>query len=419
MALSLQRYTESYDDNLLYLLKERRRMEKERSMNIKKGDHMPESLIIEILSWLPVNDLLRFKSVCKSWYAIISSSDFISNHLKNYYNNNYRWRNCLLFHHYVSYGELQLHELLLDETPRVIADEVLYNIPIYCSYICGPCEGIYYLNEHNFCARALWNPVTNELIHLPPLVAKPNLPSNICYMHVEGYGFGLDPLTKDFKVVAIKTHCTTTGEDLPSMYPHSVYVYSLWTNSWRYIGDLSRDFRLQENKCYTYSNGFYYWLGSYKEEDVRKEVVISFDMATDVYKEMHVPDYSQPSSNCIGIYDECLALLTFQTIDKIFDIWTLKEGSWIKKLTMGPLPDIWNPIGHWKDNCILLECHYGKLVLLDSESQELKDLAYQYERTCRGVFAYMESLVSIKDKTMPGLQLEELKPEHDQSCCKN
>ncbi|KMT02354.1 hypothetical protein BVRB_9g205790 [Beta vulgaris subsp. vulgaris] len=234
-----------------------------------------------------------------------------------------------------------------------------------------------------------------------------------------GYGFGLDPVTKDFKVVAIKTHCSTTEEDLTSTYPDSVYVYSLWTNSWRYIGDLSRDFWLEENKCYNYSNGFYYWLGSYREEDVRKEVVISFDMATDVYKEMHVPDYSQPSSNCIGIYGRCLAFFTFQTIDKIFDIWTLKEGSWIKKLTMGPFPDVWNPIGHWKDNCILLECHYGKLVLLDSDSQELNDLAYQYERTSHGVFAYMESLVSIKDKTMPGLQLEELKPEHDQSCCKN
>jgi len=36
-----------------------------------------EELIFEILSRLPVQDLIRFMSVCKAWHAIISDPFFV------------------------------------------------------------------------------------------------------------------------------------------------------------------------------------------------------------------------------------------------------------------------------------------------------------------------------------------------------
>ncbi|KAI3916432.1 hypothetical protein MKW92_010049, partial [Papaver armeniacum] len=41
---------------------------------------LTEDLLIEILLWLPVVSLLRFKAVCKYWRSIIESSDFIHRH---------------------------------------------------------------------------------------------------------------------------------------------------------------------------------------------------------------------------------------------------------------------------------------------------------------------------------------------------
>jgi len=41
-----------------------------------------EELIIEILVRLPVQDLIRFKSVCKAWHAIISDPFFVRMHLQ-------------------------------------------------------------------------------------------------------------------------------------------------------------------------------------------------------------------------------------------------------------------------------------------------------------------------------------------------
>src|ERR1044072_877739 len=45
--------------------------------------HLPDNLIVEALSWLPVKSLTRFRCVCKSWNALITSNPtFIHLHLQ-------------------------------------------------------------------------------------------------------------------------------------------------------------------------------------------------------------------------------------------------------------------------------------------------------------------------------------------------
>ena len=40
-------------------------------------------VVIQILLKLPPESLLRFKSVCKSWYALINDPKFVTKHLSN------------------------------------------------------------------------------------------------------------------------------------------------------------------------------------------------------------------------------------------------------------------------------------------------------------------------------------------------
>lgn len=380
------------------------RKERERSpvLAIKIGDGLPENVIVEILSWLPVKDLLQLKCVCKSWCAIISSNDFISKHLKNYYEHKSDDNDCLLVQYYISHAELQLFELLLDDTPRVLANEVLYSMPLYGSHVCGPCDGIYYLYNYDEAGRALWNPAINELKVLPRLITKPHLPPGLGSAANEVYGFGYDPATDDYKVVVLKGYWPASDEEESEVTPPlSVFIYSLRMDSWRYWGDLAQYYDLEDNKCYIAVNGCFYWLGSC-ERDENPEVIICFDMVKDATQEMHVPDYDQPASKSLGIYDDSLAFLAVHENENRLDIWTWKEGLWAKKFTMGLILDVGRPIGHWKKNKILLEGDCNQLVLCDPNIEEIKRLEFQMDHWCEGALVYRESLLSVKDRSRWG-----------------
>nr|XP_034929527.1 F-box protein At3g08750-like [Populus alba] len=332
---------------------------------IKIEDPLPEDLITEILSWLPVKALLQFKCVCKSWYAIIISQAFISKHLNNYYDN-YDDSDTFFAQYFVTkLGELALYEFLVDETSTILSYEELRDRPIYNSFICGTCNGIFYLDRYSYRDhRALWNPATNELKTLPPLIRKPNLPSLSFYAGVkEVFGFGFDRVTKDYKVVVIKSWSKTNSK---IRYPLSVFVYSLSTDSWRYWGDLPQNYKLLcNNKCYICLNGVFYWLGSdYSGGKTYDEAIISFDMATDLIQDMQLPDYDKPARETVlSVYHDSLALLTVHDIKDFLEIWTLKEGCWTKQFTVGTGSyGRISPIAHWKNRIFVYRGSLASLI---------------------------------------------------------
>ncbi|KAJ8425479.1 hypothetical protein Cgig2_028516 [Carnegiea gigantea] len=406
MALSLHRYIGfGRNGDLNSILKQRIKKERERSpvIAIKIGDVLPENVIVEILSWLPVKALLQFKSVCKSWYAIISGRDFISKHLTNYYNHKNDHNDCLLVHYYVSHGECQLYELLIDDPPRVIGAETFYEMPMYGSNICGPCNGIYYLyhfGSYHDESHALWNPAISELKVLPPIMTKPNLSSNRTFAENEVYGFGYDTVTQDYKVVVLKGYCHEENE---ASAPWGVLIYSLMKDSWRYWGDLTQYYDLEQSECYIVVNGCFYWL-----QRLSSALIISFNVVTDAIQEIQVPVYDSGDDvdsyykNNLAVYDDSLAFLVIHEHEKRLDIWTWNGGLWTKKFAIGTTIGIRRPIGHWKKNKLILESPEYGIFLCDPNTQEIWDLAFQMGCWCYGVFVYRESLVSIEDRNKWG-----------------
>lgn len=396
MALSLSRYASPYRERLTSILKERDQKEREMSvvMATMTGHPLPEDVVIEILSRLPVKNLLQFKCVCKSWYAIITSPNFISKHLRNYYSKSDD-SDCLLVQYCVTQaGELESLELLLDETPKVLSYASLGNMPFYSPFLCGPCDGIFYMYRNYYDFRAFWNPAVNEFKFLPPL---PNPPSNFSYSpQYDAYGFGLHPVTKDYEVVVMKDYWREKQEERGGCrYPLRVFVYSSSTGSWRHWGDLSRYYYLQNNKCYICMNGVFFWLGSY-EIFGDPEVIISFDMATETCQEIQLPDCGKSyNRQCLATYQDSLAILDVH--EKFLHMWTLNERCWVKKFSIGPLPEISYPIGHWKNSKLFLVSDSGELILCDPSTQEISGLGLTRWVRCVGVFAYKESLVLVNN----------------------
>ncbi|KAK9707282.1 hypothetical protein RND81_07G186400 [Saponaria officinalis] len=340
---------------------------------IDVGNHFPENLIIEILSWLPARTLLQFKTVCKQWYSIIKSPHFISKQLRNYYDNNDNWRDCLIMQYCVTVaGELNVYEFLFDDTSKEILayQEVL--TPEYNTAICGPCDGIYFLWEFDYSGRgrgrSLWNPTLNEFKVLPRINLNPNLPSYMT-MTCETYGFGYDSDINDYKVIIIQSYRNKNIRDFEMIdYPMSIYVYSLRNNSWRYVGDLKNSYYFKERNSYDFVNGCYYWLASSQSDGWHCEVVISFDVVTDVCEEFRLPKFEHMPSygSQLVVYHDSIGFVLVPECGTMFDVWILKDGgAWTRKLTVEVGFRVWGAFCHWCDNMFLFRKAGGKLVMCD------------------------------------------------------
>ncbi|GJV17925.1 F-box protein CPR30-like protein isoform X1 [Tanacetum coccineum] len=59
-------------------------------IRLTRVDVLPFDLLEKILAQLDVTNLLKYKSVCKSWYSLISSSRFVKAHLNHTCNKEHR-----------------------------------------------------------------------------------------------------------------------------------------------------------------------------------------------------------------------------------------------------------------------------------------------------------------------------------------
>ncbi|KAK9675991.1 hypothetical protein RND81_11G046300 [Saponaria officinalis] len=368
-------------------ISELRNRERFVGLKIEKWNHFAKNLIIEILSRLPVITLLRFKSVCKSWYEIIESSFFISKHLENYYYNNRNWRDRLLSVYStpssINYNVLEL--LIDDRTFDVVASSQIK--PLYHNAcFCGPCDGLYlFWGHHKNGYRYLWSPSLNEYLRLPKLSSNPNLPSDMAPINNPVYGFGFDYNSKDYKVLLIDYNAKKGDESRCNMFGNdpSVFIYSLKSNSWRYWGDLKNIYHLVKNKSYTFVNGCYHWLGSHKKESLfLSYVIISFDISTELYKEIGLPKFKELEAGYesqLIVHRDSIAFVAVPVYQTNFSIWSWANGSWTRKMT------IKNDSNKRKMS----------LRMCNTSTGEMWDMDDLERGACSQIHIYKESLVSI------------------------
>ncbi|GLT81364.1 hypothetical protein SLA2020_527640 [Shorea laevis] len=115
---------------------------------------LPEDLVTEILLCLPVAFLLRFKCVCKSWYALINHQNFRRKHLLR--NNNTLFlkttRDCVVST--LSYETFQVSRTQHLPSPYPNKEAKIY--------VAGSCNGLVCLYDLGALRVVIWNPATNE-----------------------------------------------------------------------------------------------------------------------------------------------------------------------------------------------------------------------------------------------------------------
>lgn len=373
---------------------------------------LPMEVVVEIMSLLPAESLVRLKCVCRLWYSIINDRVFVAKHLHNA--NKISSAKSLFS---IGYSE-ELHEPVRSFITIRDDDRIGYHIDSVFEdsmsvllqqhadeyHIGSQCNGIFCLyGEENYNVM-LCNPVTKEFKLLP----------DSCFrvkMHVLMLGFGFDPSVDCYKVVRAVL-LSSQGD-----YLLRAETYTLGSSTWR---EIKMNLLLSELELILlgiaygrnahkqrYCNGAFYWLLSPLSE---KETIVCFDTSDEQFYRIPLPDNFEGErkgmSTSLDVWNESVALLHYpnsSNITRPIEIWLMVDSScgseasccWTKYLSIGPLESIWRPVAFWRINELLMSAEDGHVVSCNLHTQDLRNLPISPQALKYNAFVYVKSLVSV------------------------
>ncbi|XP_059665006.1 F-box protein At3g07870-like [Cornus florida] len=385
---------------------------------------LPRDVIIDILSRLPVRSVIRFSSVCKSWYALIKNPNFITKH----FNQSSSSSSSSSSHTtdddntYFLYTPLNHSNTSNDNANQSVSflsnNNATFDLPINLDIpflsiskpfrVSGSCNGLVCLSILPLGPIImLWNPATRVFKDLPisPLTRPQTLPMKVVI------SFGFDRNANDYKVLRIVYCC----------YPiNQVDVYSLSTNSWREIKTDMR-YLIFESSCSVVLGGRFHWKAVGFQELNGKQVIVSFDMGTEKFRHMLTPRFGLDNEKFgwhLVVFKERLGVIASMDdgSDKKFDIWVMNEygvmDSWAKYISFEPHLTISRPLRCRKNGEVLLEKNNGKLVLYDPTTQAFKNVGVHGVVCWSEVFIHVQSLLPIKGgKVVEETNLSAIRPD--------
>lgn len=181
--------------------------------------YVPDDLIVEILSRLPVKDLMRFRCVCKTWKSIIFDPSFVKKHLERSSKKIHLiiTREEVLYDGFdYDYGDAyaipySINQLFENPSSDVDEDDY-YQLNGY--WIIGSCNGLVCLGGYHGEEDTIyeywvqfWNPATRMKSR-----KSPRLHVNPCCQGFDpsnsiGFGFLYDDLSAIYKVVSVLSNC--------------------------------------------------------------------------------------------------------------------------------------------------------------------------------------------------------------------
>lgn len=361
--------------------------------------YLPEDVLIQILSRLPVKSLMRFRTACKSWNSLVKSPAFVSKHLENHTNSStVKNISRLLVCHRDNPTNKRLISLFTNDNLKEFVSQDLspfFDNKFGHVRLIGPCNGIVCL--YGFTDNiALWNPSIREFKTLP--VSTIPRPPDARILGGD-LAFGFDSKTNDYKVMQI-LFCSSNKFGVA----YHVEIYNLTTDSWReYGGIVPANIMYVNIWSMLYRTETFCWWA----KDGDHEIILSFDMANEEFKRSPLPSDIEDLggehriTRAIVPMNESIALIVYpqKQVEKFFDLWVMKElgveKSWTRLSTIGPLSGIERPLGFWNKGEFILENSFGELVLYDHCSQQIKNLGLQGKRDRLEVVVYMESLVAL------------------------
>ncbi|XP_027165412.1 F-box/kelch-repeat protein At3g06240-like [Coffea eugenioides] len=189
--------------------------------------HLPRDLLGDILKFLPVKTLCRFKCVSKSWHSVIQSREFVKLHLQIHQHKCDGEKIFMPTHFCSAYNDpdfyiLDTSSLADSENPRAKQVEIpVGRRCIILSTIVCACNGLLFIALDDERVLFVWNPSTGKLRRIPTLKSSSSSHFDLLY------GFGYDSLHDDYKILRV---CYDNGT-------YDCWLFSLKENTWRKLND--------------------------------------------------------------------------------------------------------------------------------------------------------------------------------------
>ncbi|GAV85396.1 FBA_3 domain-containing protein [Cephalotus follicularis] len=400
---------------------------------MERFGRIPEDVVVEILSWLPAESLMRFKCVRKSWYALFKNPEFVAKQESNQIQCIKTSNKPTILLMESLFSDSQFHLILQSYSNTRLAaskaksDKVSVavkrmkianddeNVPFLD--VAGYCNGLIFLYSHWSSDIILVNPAIREFRHLPvsciptPPQAFEDVPDFVEVCRLPEVGFGYDLKADDYKVVMIwsfyDAYKHSSWEAHPR--PSPVEVYTLSSDSWTQINDYhphKKNLLFLFQRCF---NGVLYWLDGLKTEPDALEprpAIAAFDLSQQVFQWMPMPvsfKFWNDTSRSLVVLNESLALFDCRGGDqRVFDLWVMEDefgvnGTWCKILSIGPLEGIAKPLVFWGTDELLLGNDNKEVVSYDLTTKQIKNHLHTHY-TSKFVFAdiYLSNLLSLK-----------------------
>ncbi|RHN59199.1 putative F-box domain-containing protein [Medicago truncatula] len=180
----------------------------------KTRPYLPHELIIQILIWLLVKSLIRFKCICKLWFSLISDPNFANSHFQLTTTTHTPRIMCIspLSHEIRSIG---FEAFLNDDDPASLNINFSLRGPYFPVEIRGSCRGFILLYCHPIIY--IWNPSTGFKKQIPVSPFRSKLAA---YCRIDIHGFGYDQSRDDYLFFSFRDNTWKETESTP--FPYAV-----------------------------------------------------------------------------------------------------------------------------------------------------------------------------------------------------
>ncbi|XP_058208998.1 F-box protein At3g07870-like isoform X1 [Rhododendron vialii] len=363
------------------------------------SDYIPTELLAGILVRLPVEPLIRFTSVCKSWYSLITSPSFVAEHLDHTKTNT---ENLLLkTYDFVKKEERYLlcrgDEKFSDEFSEL---EFPLSTQIGHKRIVASYSGLLCMIDGGLSGCIiLWNPSIRKSVTLP----MPSLPQSSHRRFV--LGFGAHPKTRENMVVFILYEMADVAR---WKFPSKVELYTQGARSWRSIHSVGHPHYLPCDDWFpAFVNGSVHWIARDMrafDADGIPSLIMLFNMGSQAFSVLMMPGAlvsENPLRLSIMSYRESLAVSCHgRTTGGSSCLWVMKEygveESWAKLYNI-TLPGMLVQIRGFRENGeVLAWTGDNQLLCYNCETKTFANSGYTGNSFPLSSYAFMESLVLVQ-----------------------